>query len=67
MDLQQEKRARHSVRANTDAPIPQEAAAALRAALDADNARYGLKMRLLTDEPTAFRSFFAHYGKFKIV
>ena len=67
MDLQQAMRARHSVRAYTDAPIPQEAAATLRAALDADNARYGLKMRLLTDVPTAFRSFFAHYGKFKNV
>ena len=65
MDLLQAMRARHSVRAYEDKPVPPAVRAALEEEIAACNARFGLKMRLVTEEPNAFGSFLVHYGKFK--
>lgn len=55
---------RHSVRSFTDEPLSAEQRAALQAEIDAGNAEGGLSMRLVCDEPEAFDSTMAHYGKF---
>lgn len=64
MDVKQAIGERHSVRQYTDRRIEGEAAAALRTEIDACNAESGLHIQLVTDEPKAFSSFLAHYGKF---
>lgn len=64
MDILQAMRARHSVRAFTQQPILSETVQALREELERSNAESGLHMQLITDEPEAFSSFLAHYGKF---
>ena len=64
MNIKQAIRERHSVRQYTDRRIEEEAAAALRTEIDACNAESGLHIQLVTDEPKAFSSFLAHYGKF---
>ena len=56
--------ARHSVRSYLDKPIPAETTAALKAEIDACNRESGLHIQLVTDEPKAFDSMMAHYGKF---
>ncbi len=67
MDILQAMRARHSVRAFTRQAIQPSAVQALREELERSNAQSGLKMQLVTDEPRAFSSFLAHYGKFSDV
>ena len=67
MDIQQAIRERHSVRQYTDRKIEPETAAALQGEIAACNAESGLKIQLVTDEPRAFESFLAHYGKFRCV
>lgn len=57
-------KARHSVRTFTDEPLSAEERAALQDEIDAGNAEGGLSMRLVCDEPEAFDSTMAHYGKF---
>ncbi len=57
-------RARHSVRVYEPRRIPGEIVDRLREEIDACNRQGDLSMRLVTDEPRAFRSFLAHYGKF---
>ena len=64
MSLQEAVKARHSVRQYTDKPIDNEAIASLQEKTQALNAESGLHVQLLTDEPQAFDSFMAHYGKF---
>lgn len=64
MDLKQAITERHSVRQYTNQKLKKEPAAALRAEIDACNTEGGLHMQLVTDEPKAFSSFLAHYGKF---
>jgi nitroreductase len=54
MDLRQAMRARHAVRRYTDRPVQAEAAAELRAALEAGNNAAGLALQLVLDEPKAF-------------
>ena len=56
--------ARHSVRAYTDRAIEPEIREKLEAELAACNSAGGLNMRLVFDEPKAFSSFMAKYGKF---
>lgn len=55
---------RHSVRAYQDKAIAGDAAATLQAEIDRLNAEAGLHMQLVLDEPKAFRSMLAKYGKF---
>lgn len=55
---------RHSVRAYEDRPIPADAAKALEEETAACNTEGGLSVRLVQNEPKAFRSFMAKYGKF---
>lgn len=64
MSLQEAVTARHSVRQHTDQPIDNEAVAALQEKIQALNAESGLHIQLVTNEPQAFDSFMAHYGKF---
>lgn len=57
-------KARHSVRAFTDQPLAGDVRAKIQAEVDAANAEGGLHAALVCDEPEAFDSAMAHYGKF---
>lgn len=57
-------KARHSVRAYTVQPLSSEQVAALQAEIDACNKEGNLHIKLVTDDPAAFDSAMAHYGKF---
>lgn len=61
MEMMQE---RHSVRSYTDEPIEENLRAKLRAGIEQENTKGDLSMRLVCDEPRAFDSALAHYGKF---
>ncbi len=56
--------ARRSVRSYFERPIEEEKAARLAEEAERCNAEGGLSIRLVRDEPDAFRSFLARYGKF---
>lgn len=58
-------RQRHSVRQYTDRPIDATVQAKLTAIIQEINAKSQLNIRLITDEPQAFDSTLAHYGKFR--
>lgn len=64
MDLKEAIAARHSVRQYTDQPIEPETIAQLQAAIAQANAAAGLHMQLVVDEPEAFATGMAKYGKF---
>ena len=64
MDIREAMAKRHSVRNYTDMPIEEEKAAALRALIDEYNKESGLHIQLVTDEPKAFGSAMAKYGRF---
>lgn len=64
MELMEAMKLRHSVRQYTDAVIPAEVLERLREEIDRCNREGGLHIQLVTDEPRAFDSFMAHYGKF---
>lgn len=64
MELITAMQQRHSVRQYTDAPIPEEALEKLKAEIDACNQESCLHIQLVVNEPKAFDSFMAHYGKF---
>lgn len=56
---------RHAVRAyDGDRKIEQEKLNIIGEHIDQINAQSGLHIQLVTDEPKAFDSFIAHYGKF---
>lgn len=55
---------RHSVRQYTDKRIDEDILKALQNEIDACNKEAQLHIQLVTDEPKAFDSFMAHYGKF---
>ena len=57
-------RNRHSVRSYSDGKIEKEKVDELRKAIEECNRSSGLNIQLITEEPTAFDSFMAHYGKF---
>lgn len=67
MELMKAIEERHSVRSYTDQKIEGETLAALQAAVAACNKESGLNIQLCTNEPTAFDSTMAHYGKFENV
>lgn len=56
--------ARHSVRNYKDTPLKQEDIQTLQKEIDTCNKEGGLHIQLVTNEPKAFDSFMAHYGKF---
>lgn len=56
--------ARHSVRSYKDAPLKPEDIRTLQKEIDDCNKAGGLHIQLVTNEPKAFDSFMAHYGKF---
>lgn len=64
MTVTEAMQARHSVRAYQDRAIEPGVREKLAAELSACNAAGGLDMRLAFDEPKAFSSFLARYGKF---
>lgn len=64
MDLLQAMRERHSVRAYDGRPIAEETVAALEQYIEELNRESGLHIQLVRNEPKAFDSFLAHYGKF---
>lgn len=69
MESQNEKliavmKERHSVRQYTEQPIHTSILEELKKEIDLCNAESGLHIQLITNEPKAFGSRMAHYGKF---
>ena len=65
MELIEAVKARHSVRSYTDQKIEGDVKLALQNAVDACNKESGLNIQLCLDEPKAFDSMMARYGKFE--
>lgn len=64
MDLNEAIRQRHSVRSYTDQPMTEETLDALTHLIAQRNEESGLHIQLVLNEPKAFDSRMAHYGKF---
>ncbi|WP_290155777.1 nitroreductase family protein [uncultured Dubosiella sp.] len=64
MTLEEAARLRHSVRSFTDEPIGAEDVAALQEAIAVVNEEDGLDIQLVLDEPKAFTSLKARFGRF---
>ncbi|MCM1306214.1 MAG: nitroreductase family protein [Bacteroides sp.] len=64
MDILEAVSARHSVRRYLDKPIDGEVKSRLLECIDECNKRSGLNIQLVLDEPKAFDSIKARYGKF---
>ena len=64
MDIIEAIKSRHSVRSYEDKPITEEAAKALEECISQCNRESGLHIQLVRNEPKAFDSFMAHYGRF---
>ena len=64
MEIIQAMKNRHSVRQYIDKPIDPQVLQALQAEIDFCNKQAQLHIQLVTNEPKAFDSFMAHYGKF---
>lgn len=64
MDILTAMEVRHSVRSYLDKPLEDGIKSALQTEINAINRENGLHFQLITDEPKAFDSFMAHYGKF---
>jgi len=64
MDLLQAVKERHSVRQYLDKPIETDKIAELKTFIDECNENGNLHFQLVLNEPKAFDSFMAHYGKF---
>lgn len=67
MNLIEAMNARHSVRQYTEKPLSADIISTLTEAISACNKESGLHIQLITNEPKAFDSFLAHYGKFSDV
>ena len=67
MDKIQAIKQRHSVRAYTDKSIPEDIVDILSGEVEKINAESGLNIQFLTEEPEAFDSLLAHYGRFENV
>lgn len=64
MDLSEAIRNRHSVRQYEERAAEKEILDVLQTEIDACNKEGNLHIQLVTNEPRAFDSFMAHYGKF---
>ncbi len=64
MDIIEAIKRRHSVRSYTKRPISDESIIILNKCIADCNAKGGLHLQLVTDEPRAFNCFLSHYGKF---
>ena len=64
MDNFELMQSRHSVRSYTDKAIEDDKAELLKKEIEKANAEGGLHMQLVLNEPHAFDSFMARYGKF---
>ena len=64
MELMEAIKNRHSVRQYTDQPIEKELLDTLQEEIIACNKAGNLHIQLVTQEPKAFDSLMAHYGKF---
>lgn len=64
MDLLNAIYTRHAVRSYLDKPIEPELRQVLQNIVSECNKEGGLNIQLVFDEPNAFDSFMAHYGKF---
>lgn len=64
MELLEAMQQRHSVRQYTDQPLSAAVLSALQQEITLCNRESGLHIQLVTNEPKAFDSFMAHYGKF---
>lgn len=64
MDIQTAMKQRHSVRSYTARPIEGATLQALQEEIAACNRESGLHIQLVQQEPKAFDSLMAHYGKF---
>lgn len=65
MDIIEAIHQRHSVRQYIDKPIEENMINALKEEIEACNHESGLHIQLVVNEPKAFDSFMAHYGKFE--
>ena len=65
MDIREAIDARHSVRQYLDKPIDADQIDALNRIIEDCNQQSGLHMQLILDDPDCFKSFLAHYGKFR--
>lgn len=64
MDIMELMKARHSVRQYKKEKISDTHISAIKSEIEAINAESGLHIQLVSNEPKAFDSFMAHYGKF---
>lgn len=64
MSITEAMKMRHSVRQYKNQPIGADIISLLQTEIDACNRESGLHIQLVTNEPKAFDSFMAHYGKF---
>lgn len=64
MELLEAIKLRHSVRQYKNKPLETEVISALQKEVEICNQEGGLHIQLVTNEPKAFDSFMAHYGKF---
>ncbi len=64
MDILEAIEKRHSVRSYLDKKIEDDLFLSISACIDECNKESGLRMQLVMDEPKAFSSVLAHYGKF---
>lgn len=58
---------RHSVRAYTDKPIEPEKVTVLEEEISKCNAESGIRLKLVIEDSSVFKSFLARYGKFRNV
>ena len=65
MDLTEAIKNRHSVRQYEERAVEKEILNALQTEIEACNKEGNLHIQLVTNEPKAFDSFMAHYGKFR--
>lgn len=64
MTIMEAMQARHSVRQYKKQHLEADIVSALQSEIDACNRESDLHIQLVTNEPKAFDSFMAHYGKF---
>lgn len=65
MDLKEAIKQRHSVRQYLDQPLAIEDIKVLKEKIQECNQKSGLHIQFITNEPKAFQSQMAHYGKFE--